>query len=120
MKRIILALALLSSPAFAEWEYLDTTETTKVFVDGSSIRPTGSNVRVWTKWINSPPDKGVANSMILYEVRCSEDSLGVAANNDYGPNDKLLNSRSYTSYQIRISPAAPGTIGAGIIQRVCR
>lgn len=136
MKQFIQSLAVLTglfavpSTVFAsDWRYLTSgTSGVVVTVDVASVRELPA-IRIQRPfpvrqiWVSMDfsKDRTVTyrEKRQLQRFNCAAETSMVASNVTYGPDGRVLQSRSVEDYDFRYEPETPDTIGYAIMEFVC-
>jgi hypothetical protein len=119
---LLLAAAILAAaPAWAAWTAIGEDDTKAVwYVDAQALRATGSVRQVWAmKDMEEPVIDFDLSARLLYEVDCQERRERLLQYQYFrgrmGGGEPTRGGMTFGDWK----PAAPGTVGSGIIRAVC-
>jgi hypothetical protein len=125
-KIAVLALALLSAQASADWTWWDTNSFGTYYVDLSTIRNDGNNRLIWirTDFNNGQPiNGGIAWSNAALEIyKCNERQWGmktIIAYSQKAQAGEILWSSATGNYQMQMLDIVPNTLNDNIFKFVC-
>lgn len=112
LKTAALSLAFLVQ----SWAAIDVdVEGDTWLVDYASLTPTRHGLAVWVKVVKPNGEYEMTN----YLVDCPTQSLGARYIIKYTSANRVINSRTQPDVLVQKTPAAPGTLGTGIIKAAC-
>ncbi len=125
MRALLLALAFVSTPAFANdenWIEIDQQSNGSVlYYDSESIRGIGDlKVTIWTKFDHSKNNKVKARqSRDKFRVDCAAETLTLLFSIHYDANNNVIESQNFTGSMQQAKLVVPGTSGDEVYKVAC-
>ncbi len=120
MRILLILLALVAAPAWAEWVAMGETADIVAYIDPATIKKDGNLRRIWQLHELKQRDKdGTMSKRALVEYDCKEERqkvLSLSSHSEPWVGGKVLGSGSITSEWQYI---APNTTAAAILKIVC-
>lgn len=91
-----------------------------VFLDTKSLQKKGNLVSAWTLWVANPtgPDKGQGAYQMSHDLYdCAEELSSTDVYVTYDGSGQVISSQSF---QGKLSPVVPDTIGENALSAVCK
>jgi hypothetical protein len=97
-----------AADAIARWQLVDDNSESTVWLDTLTLERTGSDVKVWSKWVLKQPSKDSVAYM-LTDVRfdCAGRSMKIEALTSYSASDRPIRSSGPDRWQ-RVIPESSG------------
>ena len=114
---------LFGSPYAQQWMTLGQIGDSEEFIDASSLRSEGAFVRYWRKSVYTDPKRlpsGEAFQVVVssHTVNCTAGTFAVTSTTSYTAQGDVVKSFDYDPPHFMDAP--PGSLGAQLIQFVCR
>lgn len=120
----VLALAVLSNVALAEWQKLETTPEVTIYLDPASVKKTGNRATLWIllDYKQPQPDKTgkkVLSDKVQYQYECKEkqyQTISTSAHTGNMAGGEIVNINPDPP---KLTPVATGTLDETFWQRAC-
>ena len=130
LKPSILLLLYSSNVIGANWAYVVSADTLKVWVDTDSLRSSGTRVKAWAKWVYSQPvliaasdPKLYFRSMMSLSIYQCDDRTGaeiqVLTYSDADATESIR-TRTYPDIPSRYQDVVPESVGEKVHLFVCK
>ena len=123
---LILSLLLITTSAFAEWKFYDTSKTGgKHYYDNSSIIRNGDKVKVMHYANFSQDDElakitKMASARVLYEIDCVNKTREIIEFKAFSKTDLKGDMTDSMNPNPKIENIVPDSIGAVLMKLVCK
>lgn len=105
----------------ANWTPLFSTANYMMYVDQSTIRLLGNNIR--SAWLRREYQTkqvgGEVYDVIKVRFDCANEESGLLSIITYDANNKPIRNFNYKPHEVNMAPQAPGTSGMGALEAVC-
>jgi hypothetical protein len=92
-----------------------------VFLDPASVVADGNIRDAWKRWIyQTPENDGTVQKDVLYEYDCANQSAAIIGWGSWDKSGAPREPITLTREAIRFDPVRRGSIGADLLQRVCK
>lgn len=112
---LVLSFTWSSYVVAAEWVYVGSADTSRMFYDLSSVKILKNhNIRVWSK-----VKEVEGYSMGLFEFDCKEKKSKLLSYAAYGKDSKIVQSQNYKDATATWDHVIPGSFAEGLMNSVC-
>lgn len=71
---LLIIFAIISTPCLADWKLFDIYTKKAIFVDPSTIKKSGSNIKIWVKHENMYNNERIKSGIFQMEYNCREET----------------------------------------------
>lgn len=131
MKKLIYSLALIvfctKALANSDWLEMGRTGEYNYFINVPSVKNINvygkPMIQAWIKMViyNDITKDGLTvgdYSLLLYQINCQDETIGLKSSTDYKNNGKTL-GRSFDKTYVEMKDVIPNSIGQGILSYGC-
>lgn len=71
---LFILFAIISTPCFADWTLFDIYTNKAMFIDPSTIKKSGGNIKIWVKHVSMRDDERIKSGILQTEYNCREET----------------------------------------------
>lgn len=90
---LLFILAIISAPCLADWKFFNLYTEKAMFIDPSTIKKSGSNIKIWVRHENMNDNKQIKSGIVQMEYNCVEETKRIIYGHlydDYGGKGNVI------------------------------